>query len=74
MVAVTIENLGSAGAEVPFTIRFAGGEITRRIEARSKSNATTRVEVPGSPTEVVVNDGSVPETDLTNNVFKITEK
>jgi aminopeptidase N len=73
MVAVTIGNLGAAGAEVPITIRFAGGEITRRIEVRSKSNATTRVEVPGSPTEVVVNDGSVPETDLTNNVFKITE-
>jgi hypothetical protein len=73
MVAVTIENLGTAGAEVPFTIRFAGGELTRRIEVRSKSNATTRVEVPDTPTEVVVNDGSVPETDLTNNVFKITE-
>jgi hypothetical protein len=74
MVAVTIENLGAAGAEVPFTIRFAGGEITRRIEVRAKANATTRVEVPGTPTEVVVNDGSVPETDLTNNVFKITDK
>ena len=72
IVAVTIENLGSAGAEVPFTIRFGGGQITRRIEVRAKSTATTRVEVPGTATEVVVNDGSVPETDLTNNVFKIT--
>jgi aminopeptidase N len=74
IVTVTIENLGSAGAEVPFTIRFAGGAITRRIEVRAKSTATTRVEVPGAATEVVVNDGSVPETDLTNNVFKITEQ
>jgi aminopeptidase N len=73
IVAVTIENLGNAGAEVPFTIRFAGGQITRRIEVRAKSTATTRLEVPGTATEVVVNDGSVPETDLTNNVFKITE-
>jgi hypothetical protein len=32
-----------------------------------------RVELPGSPTEVLVNDGSVPESDLTNNSFRITE-
>ena len=73
LVTVTIENLGGAGAEVPFTIRFGSGQITRRIEVRAKSTATTRVEVPGTATEVVVNDGSVPESDLTNNVFKITE-
>jgi aminopeptidase N len=72
LVTVTIENLGSAGAEVPFTVRFADGEVTRRIEVRAKSTATTRVEVPGVPTEVVVNDGSVPESDMTNNVFKIS--
>jgi hypothetical protein len=73
MVTVTIENLGGAGAEVPFTIRFGSGQITRRIEVRAKSTATTRVEVPGTAAEVVVNDGSVPESDLTNNIFKITE-
>ncbi len=73
IVTVTIENLGGAGAEVPFTIRFGSGQITRRIEVRAKSTATTRVEVPGTAAEVAVNDGSVPESDLTNNVFKITE-
>ncbi|HWZ84429.1 MAG TPA: hypothetical protein VNW47_17500 [Terriglobales bacterium] len=73
IVAVTLENLGAAGAEVPFTIRFGTGEITRRIEVRAKATATTRVQVPGMPTEVVVNDGSVPESDLTNNVFKVSE-
>jgi len=30
-----------------------------------------RVEVPKLPEEIVVNDGSVPESDVTNNVFKI---
>ena len=73
IVAVTLENLGAAGAEVPFTIRFGTGEITRRIEVRAKATATTRVEVPGMPTEVVVNDGSVPESGLTNNIFKVSE-
>jgi hypothetical protein len=27
--------------------------------------------LPKPPIEIVVNDGSVPESDLTNNVFKI---
>ena len=71
-ITVTLENLGNAGAEVPFTILFEGGEITKRIEVRAKGTATTRVELPQPPSEVRVNDGSVPESDLTNNVFKIS--
>jgi hypothetical protein len=71
-ITVTLENFGNAGAEVPFTISFEGGEITQRIEVRAKSTATTRVQLLGKPSQIVVNDGSVPESDLTNNVFKIT--
>lgn len=71
IITVTLENLGNAGAEVPFTVLYEGGEITQRIEVRAKSTATTRVELHGAATEIVVNDGSVPESDLTNNVFKI---
>jgi len=70
-ITVTLENLGDAGAEVPFTIFFEGGEITKRIEVRAKATATTRVELLGTASKIVVNDGSVPESDLTNNVFKI---
>jgi len=29
------------------------------------------VATPKSPKQIVVNDGSVPESDLTNNVFKV---
>jgi hypothetical protein len=72
IITVTLENLGNAGAEVPFTIMCEGGEITKRIEVRAKGTATTRVELPGTASEIVVNDGSVPESDLTNNVFKIS--
>jgi hypothetical protein len=76
IVTVTLENLGNAGAEVPFTILFEGGEITRRIEVRAKGTATTRVELPGMASEtrvseIRINDGSVPESDLTNNVFQV---
>ena len=49
-------------------MKFAGGEITKRLLVRSKSNAVIRVEVPKAPEEIVVNDGSVPESDMTNNM------
>ena len=71
-ITVTLENLGNAGAEVPFTVSYEGGEITNRIEVRAKSTATTRVELPAIASQIVINDGSVPESDLTNNVFKIS--
>jgi len=72
MITVTLENLGNAGAEVPFKILFEGGEITKRIEVRARATATTRIELLGTPSEIVVNDGSVPESDLTNNEFQIS--
>ncbi len=71
LLTITLDNLGTAGAEVPVTIRFAGGEVTKRIEVRAKSKATFRVETPASPQEIRVNDGSVPESDMTNNTFKV---
>jgi aminopeptidase N len=73
-ITVTMENLGNAGAEVPFTVRSEGGEVTKRIEVRAKSTATTRIELPGAPSEIVVNDGGVPGSDSSNNVFEISER
>ena len=71
LVTVTVANLGRAGAEVPVTVRFAGGEVMKRVEVRANSKGVFRVEVPNAPEEIVVNDGSVPESDTTNNTFKI---
>lgn len=73
MLTVTIDNLGTAGAEVPVIIRMAGGEITRRVEVRAKNKATIRIETPGAPLEIRINDGSVPESDLNNNTFKVEQ-
>jgi len=70
MVTVTIENRGEAGAEVPLSLRFEGGEVTKRLEVRARSRASIRIEAPAAPREVVVNDGSVPEIDTTNNLYK----
>jgi hypothetical protein len=71
MLTITIANLSAAGAEVPLTVRFAGGEITKRLVVRGKSKGVIRVEVSKTPEEIVINDGSVPESDTANNVFKI---
>jgi hypothetical protein len=71
MAAITVSNLGNAGAEVPVTVWFPGGEVTRRLEVRAKAKATIRVETGAPPQEVIVNDGSVPESDTTNNTFKV---
>ena len=71
MLSVTVNNLGTAGAEVPIMIKFAGGEVTKRLEIRAKDKATIRVETPAPAQEVRVNDGSVPERNLTNNTFKV---
>jgi hypothetical protein len=71
MLTITLENLGTAGAEVPVMIRSAGGELTKRIELRAKSKVTFRVETPAAPQEIRVNDGSVPESNPGNNVFKV---
>jgi hypothetical protein len=70
-VTIVVDNIGAAGAEVPLTVKFSGGEVTKRLLVRGKTNGVIRIEVSKPPEEVVVNDGSVPESDMTNNVFKI---
>ena len=71
MVTITVDNLGTAGAEVPVIVKFKGGEVMKRLEVRAKDKAVIRIEVPADPLEIVVNDGSVPESNMTNNTFKI---
>jgi aminopeptidase N len=72
LITVTVENLGEAGAEVPVTVRFNGGEMTDRVMVRGKAKGVMRISTPQLPTEVTVNDGSVPESDTSNNSFKVT--
>ena len=71
LVTVTVENLGDAGAEVPIILRYSGGEIRKRLEVRAKSKTSIRLETAGAPQGVTVNDGSVPESDTSNNVYRI---
>ena len=71
MVAVTVENVGEAGAEVPVTVHMVTGEATERLIIPGKSRASVRIVAPAAPQEVTVNDGSVPESGTSNHVYKI---
>jgi hypothetical protein len=71
LTTVTVENLGSAGAEVPVTIHDASGDFTERVVVKAKAQASVRFSTTNLPDQVTVNDGSVPESDMSNNTFKI---
>ena len=71
LVTVTVENLGEVAAEVPVMAPYQGVETTERIEIKAKSKNSVRLQMQAAPTEATVNDGSVPETDFTNDTLKI---
>ncbi len=73
LTTVTIENLGAAGAEVPVLIQTAAGERTVRILAPAHQKVSARSQVPGAPTKVVANDGSVPVRDSKNSTYDVPE-
>jgi hypothetical protein len=71
VTTVTVENAGGAAAEVPVTVLFDGGEVHQRVLLKGHDKQVLRFETLGRPTDVVVGDGSVPESDSSNNVFKV---
>ncbi|MGH9670021.1 MAG: hypothetical protein ACRD3A_07925 [Terriglobales bacterium] len=73
-VTVTVENLGSAGAEVPVTVRSEHGQVSERVLVPAHGKGVARILIPAKPKEASVNDGSVPESDLSNNSAPIPEK
>ena len=72
LITVSVENLGAAAAEVPVLAEVPGGERSVRVLVKPGEKAIARINTQQVPTEIIVNDGSVPESDLTNNTFKIT--
>jgi hypothetical protein len=62
LVAVEIHNAGYVAADVPVTVRSGTLTATERVHVPARSNASTRVLFEGTPQEVQVNDGTIPET------------
>ena len=73
LVTVTIENRGDAGAEVPVLIQTATGERTVRVLAPAHQKVSARSQIPGAPTKVVANDGSVPVRDSKDSSYDVPE-
>jgi hypothetical protein len=71
VVAVTVENSGAAGAEVPITVRMRNGEKSARMLVRAGQKEITRISVTDQPLEVHVGDGSVAESDTSNNSIEL---
>jgi hypothetical protein len=67
VVAVTVENSGGAGAEIPVTLRSSGGEQTLHLIVPGRQKVTTRLTAIGKPLGVTINDGSVPDGDQSND-------
>jgi hypothetical protein len=77
LVAVTMRNQGTAAAEVPLVIRSGSASTTKRVRIPAMSSITERTVIPSPPTEVVLNDGSTPETGVslhTRTVVQHTEQ
>ncbi|HUN87635.1 MAG TPA: hypothetical protein VMU28_02530 [Terriglobales bacterium] len=71
VTAVTVENSGGAGVEIPITVRGEGGEQTSRTIVPAHQKVTTRLTLPGKPTEVSINDGSVPIMDTSDDKMEL---
>jgi hypothetical protein len=61
LVAVEVRNDGGAAAEVPVTVRSGTLTATLKLRIAGHSSASTRIVFQGTPDEVIVNDGTVPE-------------
>jgi len=64
LVGVTITNTGYAAAEIPVTVMTANTSVTQRVLAPARGSVTPRILIEGTPTEVRVNDGTVPEVGV----------
>jgi len=67
LVSATIENTGSAGAEVPVIVHTGTGDVVSRLRVPAHTKTAARIEVGSKPIEVTVNDGSIPETNRSDN-------
>jgi hypothetical protein len=71
LVAVNISNSGYTSAEVPVTVRSDTNSVTQRVIVPSRGKAVQRILILGKPTQVQVNDGTVPETEASVHITKL---
>ena len=73
MVTVTVENVGDAGAKIAVTLHTQDSEASGKLVVAGKSKASIRIQSPSLPQDVSLNDDSVPESDTTNDMYKLNQ-
>jgi len=68
LVGVTVANAGYAAAEVPVTVSTSGNSVTQRVVVPARGQIVERILFLGTPTQVQVNDGTVPEVEASVHV------
>jgi hypothetical protein len=71
LIAVEVRNEGDATADVPVTVQSGTLTATERLRIPGRSSASTRIVFEGEPSEVQVNDGSVPEITSSRHVKEV---
>jgi hypothetical protein len=66
-----VVNNGYASAEVPVTVLSDSNSVTQRVVVPARGKAALRLLIMGKPTQVQVNDGSIPETQASVHVMKL---
>jgi hypothetical protein len=73
LVSVEVRNDGGAAVDVPVTVRSGTLTATQRLRIPGRTSASTRIVFEGTPDEVLVNDGSVPELTTSIHTRKIVD-
>jgi hypothetical protein len=73
LVAVNVTNSGYVQAEVPVTVRSDSTTVTQRLRIPARGKATERILIQSKPTEVQVNDGTVPETQASVHLTRLND-
>jgi hypothetical protein len=74
IVSVDISNSGTAGAQVPVSVSSDTTTVTEMLRIPAKSRVSHRFVVQGTPAEVAVNDGTVPEVEASVHRQMLTMK
>jgi hypothetical protein len=72
MVAIDLNNDGNAEAAAPVTVKGADTEVTNWVRIPARTHMTYHVIFQENPTEVDLNDGTVPEVQDSVHVKKLT--
>lgn len=67
LASVDVQNNSFCAAEVPVTVSSAFSSQTRELLIPAHTHAALRILLDSKPSQVVVNDGSVPEADSSHH-------